>query len=157
MRILIATVTAILLALACVPACASIGDPQFAPQDSLSFFGTVGSVVMMVLSISLVFPYSLLPLGCMSLIALSKFGRRRWRVWLVIGIIYAMPSILIYGDGPRYSPTPDFLLSGTECEFVGHLTVMLVCAIAAAILYATRIRPRIMGDGGELPKETKKD
>jgi hypothetical protein len=150
MRALITAAALVLLILVCVLAGGYPREWLLIPRVPSTFLGTVGAMTLVAVGVGLNYPYSLLILGAMSLIALSKTGRDRWRVWLTIGIVNVMPSLFLYREDTfyHYRFGYQFARYGQEAdlhEFVGALALGVIAIILAWTLYAKRFRPRIMG------------
>ncbi len=140
---LVAVAGMLLLILVCVLLGASPQDWLLVSRVPTTFFGIVGAMTLVALGVGLNYPYSLLILGAMGLIALSKLGRERWRVWLAIGIIYVMPSIVLYNQHEYYNLVP-YGQEESANEIAGAISTCAALLAAVGFYYVKKIRPKIM-------------
>jgi hypothetical protein len=143
MRRLITAAAAALLTLACVPAMAYPRGLWMIPVFPQTFLGVLGAIILTLLGVGVNYPYSLAVLGIMSLVALSDRGRARWRVWMGVGIVYEIPSLLLYRSSGYYHFGP-YGQEARVYEITGGITLCVILAIGVCILYEKVIRPRIM-------------
>jgi len=54
----------------------------------------LGATLLPLMNNILPYSESLIMLGCMNLIALSPFGRRRWRTWMAAGVMFVIAGII---------------------------------------------------------------
>ncbi|MEN6520767.1 MAG: DUF2330 domain-containing protein [Armatimonadota bacterium] len=77
---------------------AEINDIMLTKPVSPPFLENLGASSLLLLKNSLTYPSSLIVLGCTALIALSPFGRKRWRIWIAAGIVFVIAGLPSYSE-----------------------------------------------------------
>lgn len=73
---------------------ASTDDTLLVADVSPPFLENLGASSLLFLDRSLTYPESVIALGLAGLVALSPFGRKRWRVWIAAGIVLVIAGII---------------------------------------------------------------
>ncbi|MEN6370738.1 MAG: DUF2330 domain-containing protein [Armatimonadota bacterium] len=72
---------------------AKTNDIMLTKPVSPPFLENLGASSLLLVKNTLTYPSSLIVLGCTALVALSPFGRKRWRIWIAAGIIFVIVAI----------------------------------------------------------------
>jgi len=103
------------------------------------FLENLGASSLLFLDNILPYPKSLIVLGIAGLVALSPFGRKRWRLWVAAGIVFAIAGIFA-ADGMFVRRIASYYRENGEYGSVGITSLVFVGVIAVGTaVYATRI------------------
>ncbi len=110
---------------------ASTDDLLLVKNISPPFLDNLGATSLLVLQSAMPYPQSLVVMGIAGLVALSPFGRRRWRLWIAAGIVFVIAGIII-ADGMRHMPSP--FMEERSYSSAGIWTIVLVGIMIACIV-----------------------
>lgn len=114
------------------------GTDDILPVKDISppFLDNLGASSLLLLDNALPYPKSLIVLGIAGLVALSPFGRKRWRVWVAVGIVLIIVGI-VADDGMLVRRIASYCRQNGGYGSVGITSLVLLGVFAISMVIAT--------------------